>query len=126
MAETITYTTGVQVADGPSILKTANISVEAYDVVNACIEKESSALINLQPSVVPEDIVVVFIVSDSYADLTYTASGAPITLDKPQMYLGGQVALLTATSVITFINASPTVDANIRIFCGRLAETAGE
>lgn len=126
MSETITYSAGVQITDGPSLLKSAILTLEAYDVINACIEKTTGPIaINIQPSAVPGDVVLLFITSDSYADLTFTAGGAPITLDKPQLYLGGQVALLITTTILTFTNASVTTDANIRIICGRLAETPG-
>lgn len=71
MAERITYSQGVQVAGGPSMLKRAILSLEAYDVVNACIEAGTGPTpINAQP-VGNGDVALLFITADQYADLAY-------------------------------------------------------
>lgn len=128
MVERITYSQGVQVVDGPELLKSAILSVEAYDVINACIEKNTGpTTINVQPGGTG-DVVLLFITSDLYEDLSYTVDQevTEILLDKPQMFTGGQVALLGATcNALIFTNGSATVDANIRIIVARLAEPLG-
>ena len=46
-----------------------------------------------------------------------------IELDMPQLFLGGQIALLGATcNALLFTNASVTTDANVKIIVVRSAE----
>lgn len=125
MAESIRYTQTVQVTDGPSLSKTALLSSEAYDVISACIEKATGpTTINIQPGG-EGDVVLLFITSDLYEDLTYTVDDeiAEIDLDMPQLFLGGQIALLGATcNALKFTNASDDTDANVKIIVARSAE----
>ena len=125
MAESIRYTQTVQVTDGPSLSKTALLSSEAYDVISACIEKTTGpTTINIQPGGTG-DVVLLFITSDLYEDLTYTVDAeiTEIELDMPQLFLGGQIALLGATcNALKFTNASNDTDANVKIIVARSAE----
>lgn len=125
MAESIRYTQTVQVTDGPSLSKTALLSSEAYDVISACIEKTTGpTTINIQPGGTG-DVVLLFITSDLYEDLTYTVDSevTEIDLDMPQLFLGGQIALLGETcNALKFTNDSATTDANVKIIVARSAE----
>jgi hypothetical protein len=125
LAESIRYTQTVQITDGPSLSKTALLSSEAYDVISATIEKSTGpTTINIQPGGTG-DAVLLFITSDLYEDLTYTVDAeiTEIVLDKPQLFLGGQLDLLGATcNALKFTNASATTDANVRIIVARSAE----
>jgi len=125
MAESITYSISAQVANGPEMAKSAILGVGAYDVINATIEKGTGPItINIHPGGTG-DAMLVFITSDLYTDLTYTVDAelTEITLDKPQLFLGGQIALLGPTcNALKFTNASTTTDANIRVLVGRSAE----
>jgi hypothetical protein len=125
LAESIRYAQTVQITDGPSLSKTALLSSEAYDVISATIEKSTGpTTINIQPGGTG-DAVLLFITSDLYEDLTYTVDSevTKIDLDMPQLFLGGQIALLGATcNVLKFTNASIDTDANVRIIVARSAE----
>lgn len=69
--------------------------------------------------------MLLFITSDLYEDLTYTVDAeiTEIVLDKPQLFLGGQLDLLGATcNALKFTNASIDTDANVRIIVARSAE----
>lgn len=124
MAESITYSISARAADGPELAKSAILSVEAYDVINATIEKSPAENnINVQPGDAG-DVVLLFITSDTYTGITYKvdAGETAITLDKPQLFLGSQVALLgTTCNILKFTNAGDA-SANVRILVGRSAE----
>jgi hypothetical protein len=125
MTETLTVIQSVAIDSGPSISKTTNINLEAYDVVDVVAHKSSvPAIILVHPSEL-DQMNMILVTSDNYTSLTYVVDGgSPITLDGPQLFLGkGQIGLLGATSNMwTFTNAGSTLDANIKIIVGRAAE----
>lgn len=129
MTEKLTYIADLKIENGPQLMKTAVMNVEAYDIVTAKIEKNSGPTsLNVQPSGSGK-VVALFITSDNYTSMSYTVDLAAdqIQLDGPQLFLGaGQVALLGGGTCNTLIVTNGgSEDANLRILVGRAAEAGG-
>ncbi|HET9228765.1 MAG TPA: hypothetical protein VFR31_18950 [Thermoanaerobaculia bacterium] len=126
MATTITLNADVQVQSGPKASYALVDSVEAYGLTEVVIPKNGT---DVEIPVVPAgpgQLRVLSITSDRYQDLKYKAKdstgakGTEVTLDSPQLFYAGTIALLGKTPhSLLFTNSSTTIDANVRILVGR-------
>ena len=124
MTESVTYSMKVRVPGGFTAEKGGVLQVDAYDVIDANVPKETAdVLVNVQPSEAGK-VKALLICSDNYTDLSFTVDEGEtsISLEAPMLLAGsGAVALLGETqNNFTFANAG-TNDANVRIFVARMA-----
>jgi hypothetical protein len=126
VASTVTVSVDVQVQSGPKASYALVESVETYGLTEVVIPKNTTGKeVPVVPSG-PGQVRLLSITADRYKDLKYKAQdstpalGPEITLDGPQLFFGGTVALLGKTpNSLVFTNASTTDDANVRILVGR-------
>jgi hypothetical protein len=114
----------VRVPGGFTAEKGGVLQVDAYDVIDANVPKETAdVLVNVRPSEAGK-VKALLICSDNYTDLSFTVDEGvtPISLEAPMLLAGsGAVALLGETQKDFLFTNSGTTDANVRIFVARMA-----
>lgn len=126
MAQTIQWSMTAQVPNGPRIVTSQVIEIEAYDSIKLNVGGNVSDMeVELQPGAAGR-VKVLIITSDQYSDnLSYKANavGNPeIIIDQPQALMGeGAVGLLDpAPTSLFFTNTAPADEtAAIEILVGR-------
>lgn len=133
MAVKINWALNVQVEGGPAIVASDAIDVDAYDIIDVKVPKQTAgtpptpgkATVNVAPGAAG-DVLFLLIKSDTYKPtaLTYKIDGGTkeVKLDSQQTLIGaGAAGLLDAVpNKIVFTNAGQA-DANVRILVGRKA-----
>ena len=127
---TVNYGFSIQVAGGPQLVQSRATTVQAYDKIEVLLDPGTIDLVvDVQPGAASQ--VVLLAISSSLNDdkVTYkVADGGgdkgPFTLDSPQFFSGGAVAVFGASpKTLKFSNAhpagDPTKEAAIEIFVGR-------
>ncbi len=124
---TMSWSVNIQVRGAPAITAaTAAQTVEAIDKVEVAIDPgDADKVVDLQPGG-PAAIQLIMIRSNRYgAAYSFkasdgTADAAAVTLDAPQVFTGGSVALFgVAPRQLKFSNTSPDQTANVEIFVAR-------
>jgi hypothetical protein len=121
MLEKINWSFKVQVTNGPTLTESGELTVDAYDVVEATIPKTGDAV---TIAVQPDGAQFIYISATSYKDLSYTVDGgSDVTFDAAHILIGeGAAGLLGATQQeFVFTNADTTADTKVRILVGRKA-----
>lgn len=130
MSVKINWALNVQVDGGPAIVASDAVDVDAYDIIDAKVPKQSggtagTATVNVAPGGAA-DVLFLLIKSDTYKPtaLTYKVDGGTksVKLDSQQTLIGaGATGLLDAVpNKIVFTNTG-AADANVRILVGRKA-----
>jgi hypothetical protein len=126
---TLSWTTTVQMSGRPTtIVARAAAPIEANDYAGVTLAPgDADITVALQPSAA-ERVRLLIITSDRYGDdLTFKVSdGAgetdPITLDEPQVFAGGAIALFELDpNRVIFTNASGDEPANVDVYAYREA-----
>lgn len=122
MSEKISWSFSAQVTGGPSIKASADLTVDAYDKIEATIPQGGAdTTVEVQPGTA--GVKFLLITATAYEDLVYkVGSGTTeVTLDAAHVLLGeGAISLLEAypTSLV-FKNSSTTADVKVNILVGR-------
>jgi hypothetical protein len=115
----INYAVNVQVTGGPKLAVTRSLVVDAYDVIDLSIKKNSAASVEVEPGVAGR-VRLVLITADTYDNLTYESAGKDHALDGPALLVGaGAVALLDPKGTVKFTNKHATEPRTIHVFVGR-------
>jgi len=118
----VTFTMGAVITDGPTIaIEDTMTDPTGVGFIEAVVPAQDSRAVEVHPGD-PGDVVVFFMTSNNYEDLTFTVGdGSPVAIVGPVMLVGaGQVGLLgAALATIEFENADTEADANIRMTIGR-------
>lgn len=127
---TVKYSFSVSVAGGPYLVVDSNsISAQATDTVDVSIASGAPALtVEIQPSAVGK-VQVIVIESDLYSeDLKFkfsdgTTDSAELTIDSPQLYTNGSLALLGSINPnqIILTLGGTGLEANVSVFVARNA-----
>jgi hypothetical protein len=119
MSEKITYLLKALVDDGPVILETGALSVDAYDKLVAVVPAAGSVVVDVQPASGGQ---LLTLTASAYKDLTFEvdSSGTTPSLDGPLFLIGAAaLELLGPTqNQFEFSNAG-TTDITINILVGR-------
>lgn len=119
MSEKITYTLKALVDDGPVLVSTGSLSVDAYDKLIATAPAGGSVTVDVQPASGGQFLVLV---ADAYQDLSYEVdgSGTSIDLDGPLFLIGaGALELLGATQQQFVFSNAGSDDIIVEILVGR-------
>lgn len=122
MSEKISWSFSAQVTGGPSVSASADLTVDAYDKIDATIPKGGAeTTVEVQPGSAGVKLLV--ITASDYDDLTYKvgASAISVMLDAAHLLLGeGAIALFDEyPTQLKFKNASATDDVTVSILVGR-------
>lgn len=127
MPEQLKWNLDLQIVHGPKLSLAGDLDIEAYDKVSADIINNAAAVtIDVQPGDAGE-VRFLLVRSDRYGEgLTYkvNGTGAPVTLDQPQFFLGtGAVGVLdTAPKTLEVENKLASAeDVELEILVGRSA-----
>jgi len=122
----VTFTMGAVITDGPTIaIEDTMTDPTGVGFIEAVVPAQDSRAVEVHPGD-PGDVVVFFMTSNNYEDLTYRiVDGDPITFDNDLLLVGGEVVHLLGAdcSEITFTNGD-TADAKVRILIARVADEA--
>ena len=127
MAEQVSYSMGVSVQGGPSLLGSAVFGAEADDFLDEVTVPKNSVVktINLQPSLLAELKAIMITASNYAGDLSFTVDDevTEFVLKAPLILVGPeQIGLLGATlNALKFTNANATTDATVSILVARTA-----
>jgi hypothetical protein len=127
MSEQISYTMGVSVQGGPSMLGSAVFEAEADDFVDEVAVAKNSVVktINLQPSLLAELKALMITASNYTGDLSFTVDEEVTehVLKAPLILIGpDQIGLLGATlNSLKFTNSNATADATVSVLVARTA-----
>ena len=126
----LTYGYTVQVTSGPQISQSRVTEVQAYDKIDLTLDPGAAdVVVDVQPGSTSQ--VVLLALSSSLNDdkVTYkvtdgAADKGPFTLDAPQLFTGGAIAVFGASpKTLKFSNSHPSNDttkkASIEILVGR-------
>ncbi len=121
MSHSLSWSVQAQVSDGPAISTSGNMSVDAYDALDATVPAGGGVTVAVQPG---DGCQALIITASSYESLTYEVdgSGVSVTLDGIHALIGsGAASLLGATqNSIAFTN-SGAEDIDVSILVGRNA-----
>jgi len=121
----ITYLMAAVVEDGPTISLTDVLdTATAYSYVETTVAADDTTEVDVHPGDAG-DVVLFFMYSNVYDDLSYTVDGGgSIDFDAPVCLIGaGPAELLGATcNTLIFTNGSLTHDSLVRILVAWVAE----
>jgi hypothetical protein len=119
----INWTLGIQAVDGPKLVVTRGITLDAYERIDIDVPNGASKAVEVGAGTTADLVRFLLITATSYSpSLTYStaAAGTQITLDEPQIWSGkGAMKLLTdKLGTLTFTNPD-TKPQSVQIFVGR-------
>lgn len=122
MSEKISWSFNAQVTGGPSVSASADLTVDAYDKIDATIPVGGAeTTVEVQPGITGVKLLV--ITASDYEDLSYKVdtSVVSVTLDAAHLLLGeGAIDLFAKyPTKLKFTNASITDDVTVSILVGR-------
>ena len=130
MAIKINWALNAQITDGPRVVASDAIDVDAYDNIEVTVPKhqgnnDGTAPVDVQPGD-QSHVMFLLIKADTYQNspLSYTIDGTnkKVTLDAPQLLIGaGAVSLLAAAPTKLIFTNKGATDASVRILVGRKA-----
>jgi hypothetical protein len=128
MSQKINWTLTVQVAGGPKLAASQEITVDAYDKIDVTVPSGATDHdVEIQPGGAGQ-VKLLLISSDQYdADLTYkvnVGTADAVKLDAQQLLTGdGAVGLLGAPPEKLLLSNGLDTDAAVQILVGRKATT---
>lgn len=86
----VTFTMGAVITDGPTIaIEDTMTDPTGVGFIEAVVPAQDSRAVEVHPGD-PGDVVVFFMISNNYEDLTYTVGGDSITFDNDLLLVGGE------------------------------------
>jgi hypothetical protein len=131
MADLVSYSMGLNITGGPTLVGSAVFEAEAEDYVDEVTILKNSVVktINLQPSLLTE-LKALMITSSNYSgEVSFTVDevATEFVLKAPMILIGpDQIELLGATlNELKFTNANATTNATVSILVARTATEPG-
>lgn len=120
MAETLNWSYTAQVAGGPTVAGSGDMTVDAYVKLNVSVPANASLEVEVLPGTGGPVQVLVIAPAVPSAGLRYEAGTETVVLDGPNVLLGGGAVGLLGASVgtLTFTN-DDDADAEVSILAGR-------
>jgi hypothetical protein len=131
MADQVSYSMGLSILGGPSLMGSAVFEAEAEDFVDAVTVPKNSVVktIDLQPSLLAELKALMITTSNYTGDLSFTVDEevTEFILKAPMLLIGPeQIGLLGATiNALLFTNKNATTDATVSVLVVRTATAPG-